>query len=101
MASLSLLSENQYVTEDSKRLRRQFEIQQYLCPCLEYLKKEHIDYFIFGHRHIAIEYSLAPNSTYINLGDWIRYDSYAEFSGDELKLKYYKAKIIYQTFRSE
>ena len=59
--------------------------------CLEYLKKEHMDYFIFGHRHIAIEYSLAPNSTYVNLGDWIRYDSYAEFSGNELKLKYYKS----------
>lgn len=57
---------------------------------LEYLKKEHIDYFIFGHRHIAIEYPLNPNSTYVNLGDWIRYDSYAEFSGNELKLKYYK-----------
>ena len=57
--------------------------------CLEYLKKEHMDYFIFGHRHIAIEYSLTPGSTYVNLGDWLRYDSYAEFSGSELKLKYY------------
>jgi UDP-2,3-diacylglucosamine hydrolase len=58
--------------------------------CLEYLKKEHIDYFIFGHRHIAIEYQLAPNSIYVNLGDWIRYDSYAVFNGENLKLKYYK-----------
>ena len=57
---------------------------------LEYLKKEHIDYFIFGHRHIAIDYTLTPDSHYINLGDWIRYDSYAVFEGEQLQLKYYK-----------
>jgi UDP-2,3-diacylglucosamine hydrolase len=54
------------------------------------LRKEHIDYFIFGHRHIAVEYALQENSKYINLGDWIRYDSYAEFDGKELSLKFYK-----------
>ncbi len=56
----------------------------------ETLKKEHVDYFIFGHRHIAVEYQLQENSKYINLGDWIRYDSYAEFDGNELNLKFYK-----------
>ena len=56
------------------------------------LKKEHIDYFIFGHRHIAIEYPLINNSLYVNLGDWLRYDSYAVFDGQTLLLKFYKAK---------
>ncbi len=60
--------------------------------CLDTLKQQHIDYFIFGHRHIAIEYPLPQNSMYVNLGDWIRYDSYAEFAGDKLTLKFYKAK---------
>lgn len=55
------------------------------------LKREHIDYFIFGHRHIAITYQLGQGSTYLNLGDWIRYDSYAVFDGEELLLKYFKA----------
>lgn len=58
---------------------------------LDKLKQEHIDYFIFGHRHIAIEYPLPQNSLYVNLGDWIRYNSYAVFDGKELKLKFYKA----------
>lgn len=58
--------------------------------CLEKLKEEHFDYFIFGHRHIAIEYPLPQNSLYVNLGDWIRYDSYGEFDGEQLKLQYYK-----------
>ncbi len=58
--------------------------------CMETLNHQHFDYFIFGHRHIAIEYPLPQSSLYVNLGDWIRYDSYAEFDGKDLKLKYYK-----------
>lgn len=58
--------------------------------CLQKLKEESIDYFIFGHRHIAIEYPLPNNSLYVNLGDWLRYDSYAVFDGEDLKLKFYK-----------
>ncbi|MBW7912887.1 MAG: UDP-2,3-diacylglucosamine diphosphatase, partial [Taibaiella sp.] len=44
------------------------------------------------HRHIALEYPLPGDSLYINLGDWIRYDSYAVFDGNDLKLEYYKQK---------
>lgn len=58
--------------------------------CIDKLKQEHIDYFIFGHRHLALDYALPQNSRYINLGDWIVYDSYAEFDGADLKLKYYR-----------
>ena len=58
--------------------------------CLETLKTQHYDYFIFGHRHIAVEYPLQADSLYVNLGDWLQYDSYAEFDGTDLKLKYYK-----------
>jgi UDP-2,3-diacylglucosamine hydrolase len=60
--------------------------------CLEVLQREHIDYFIFGHRHITIEYPLPQNSLYLNLGDWIRYDSYAVFDGTDLRLQFYKKK---------
>lgn len=60
--------------------------------CLDQLKKEHIDYFIFGHRHLPIEYPLPEHSLYINLGDWIRYDSYGAFDGKETKLLFYKER---------
>lgn len=56
--------------------------------CKEILEKEHFDYFVFGHRHLPIEFSLKEKSTYINLGDWITYFSYAEFDGEKLQLKY-------------
>lgn len=57
--------------------------------CREQLQKEHFDYFVFGHRHLPIDFSLNPESRYINLGDWIRYNSYAVFDGQTMELKYY------------
>jgi len=56
----------------------------------EILKTEHVDYFIFGHRHIAIEVMLRENSKFINLGDWVRHFTFAEFDGNDCSLKYYK-----------
>ncbi|RTL58543.1 MAG: UDP-2,3-diacylglucosamine diphosphatase [Sphingobacteriales bacterium] len=58
--------------------------------CKEVLQKQHYDYFIFGHRHLVIDFKLNDNSRYINLGDWIRYFSYAELDNDGLQVKYYK-----------
>ena len=53
----------------------------------EILQKQHFDYFIFGHRHLPIDFSLNNSSRYINLGDWIRYCTYAVFDGEILTLK--------------
>lgn len=55
----------------------------------EVLKTKHIDYFIFGHRHLPLDFKLSETSRYINLGDWITYFSYAEFDGENLALKFY------------
>ena len=60
--------------------------------CTEQLKSEHHDYFIFGHRHLPIQFQLTEKSTYINLGDWIRYFTYAEFHGDSISLKTYSGE---------
>ncbi len=54
------------------------------------LQQKHYDYFIFGHRHLPLDISLNEKSRYINLGDWIKYFSYAVFDGDTLTLEYYK-----------
>jgi UDP-2,3-diacylglucosamine hydrolase len=55
------------------------------------LKTKHYDYFIFGHRHLPIDFKLKDNSRYINLGDWIRYNTYAVFDGQTMTLKYFKS----------
>jgi UDP-2,3-diacylglucosamine hydrolase len=55
------------------------------------LKTEPIDYFIFGHRHIVLEYQLTETSKYINLGDWIKFNSYAVFNGKALTVKLFES----------
>lgn len=62
-----------------------------LIYCREILQKEKIDYFIFGHRHLAIDYALNETSHYINLGEWIHLQSYAVFDGSSTELKYFTA----------
>ncbi len=54
--------------------------------CKSKLTEKHFDYFVFGHRHLPIEFELSENSKYINIGDWITYFSYAVFDGDKLVL---------------
>jgi UDP-2,3-diacylglucosamine hydrolase len=57
--------------------------------CKEVLQHQFYDFFVFGHRHLPIDFRLTEKSRYINLGDWIRYFSYAAFDGSETELKYY------------
>jgi UDP-2,3-diacylglucosamine hydrolase len=45
------------------------------------------NYFVFGHRHLPLEIPIAPDSTYINLGDWIQYFTYGVFDGEKMELK--------------
>ena len=58
--------------------------------CKEVLKQNQLDYFIFGHRHLPLEIRLSDTSTYINTGDWIRYDSYAVMQNGKIVLSYAK-----------
>jgi len=55
--------------------------------CKEVLQTQHYDYLIFGHRHLPIDFSLKQGARYINLGDWIRYYTYAVYDGQQLQLR--------------
>jgi UDP-2,3-diacylglucosamine hydrolase len=55
--------------------------------CKEQLQTQHHDFFIFGHRHLPINIKLNEQSRYVNLGEWINYNTYAVFNGEELLLK--------------
>ena len=54
--------------------------------CREILASEAMDFFIFGHRHLPIDFALDAGCRYINLGDWIQYDTYAVMDGTDLQL---------------
>ena len=55
-------------------------------------KKKNFDFFVFGHRHLPIDFRLSNGARYINLGDWIRDYTYAVFDGERLELRSYKGK---------
>ncbi len=57
--------------------------------CKEKMKTIEVDYFVFGHRHLPLEEDLGDNTSYINLGEWVNYNSYAVFDGEKLELKRY------------
>lgn len=66
--------------------------KEWLCQYVE-RKSENldIDFYIFGHRHLPINYTLKnQKSRYINLGDWLIHQSYVVFDGNELKLCFFK-----------
>jgi UDP-2,3-diacylglucosamine hydrolase len=49
-----------------------------------------VDYFIFGHRHFAIDFKINDTTRYINLGDWIRLYTYGVFDGTTMQLLAWK-----------
>jgi len=51
------------------------------------LEKEKIDYFIYGHRHLAMTIKTMEGAEVIFLGDWINSSSYAEWDGSNLTLR--------------
>ena len=48
------------------------------------LLKEKVDYFIFGHRHLAMSYKLNPDCEILFLGNWASSCNYGEWDGEKL-----------------
>lgn len=55
--------------------------------CRNYIKSTPTDFFIFGHRHLPLELDVDGKAKYVNLGDWFKYCTYAEYDGNQLHLK--------------
>jgi UDP-2,3-diacylglucosamine hydrolase len=51
------------------------------------LEHDKIDYFIFGHRHLAMTYKLKEETVIVFLGDWIKNGSYADWDGTTLTFR--------------
>jgi UDP-2,3-diacylglucosamine hydrolase len=60
-----------------------------LTYCKELEKTEHHDFYIFGHRHLPLDLKVSATSQYVNLGEWVHFDTYAEFDGTTIFLRRY------------
>lgn len=54
--------------------------------CETYQQDPRPDYFIFGHRHLAMDHELLSGGRYINLGEWVHSPHYAIFDGKDVTL---------------
>lgn len=55
--------------------------------CLEVEKKQHHDYYVFGHRHLPLDIPLHAHSRYINIGEWVTLGTFGEFDGGQLTIQ--------------
>ncbi|MDB5116396.1 MAG: UDP-2,3-diacylglucosamine hydrolase [Mucilaginibacter sp.] len=72
--------------------RRNIEHEWLVVYSRELLQTHFYDYLIFGHRHLPMDVQLNEKSRYINLGEWVNYNTYAVFDGRELALHYFEAE---------
>lgn len=54
-------------------------------------QQQHHDFYIFGHRHIELDWPIGPQSRILILGDWIDYNTYAVFDGQEMIMRRFTA----------
>ncbi len=60
------------VFKEEREFQVQFARQVLLC--------EPVDFFVYGHRHIPMEYRLTEQSLFFNTGDWMNHYSYVAFN---------------------
>lgn len=70
-----------------------FEVEQE--PLVIYTKGmieqfPHIDYYLYGHRHLMLDLALKQGKRLLILGDWLRYNSYAVWDGTYLTLEQFE-----------
>ncbi|MCK5824604.1 MAG: UDP-2,3-diacylglucosamine diphosphatase [Ichthyobacteriaceae bacterium] len=70
-----------YNGDDSERL------YQYT---IDMEKEADVDYFVFGHRHLAMIKELPLGAKYVNTGEWVSKKSYAVFADGDIELKNFK-----------
>lgn len=81
-------SMNSRIQNNKKEVFKDISEEWLVSYSREVLLKEHYDFLIFGHRHLPLDIQLG-SSRYINLGEWINFNSYAVFDGEDLKLNYF------------
>lgn len=61
------------------RKEEEFQVQY----ARQILQKEPVDFFIFAHRHIPVEYPLTDTTCFFNTGDWLTNFSYLVYNEND------------------
>jgi UDP-2,3-diacylglucosamine hydrolase len=79
------------ITNNKREEKFETEAGEFLWVyCNEVQKSAHHDYYIFGHRHLPLNLRVGDDSTYINLGEWVHFKTFAVYDGTNVELKEFK-----------
>jgi len=85
-------SKHSRIAGESDEARKSEQKEWLVTYSRELLQTHFYNYLVFGHRHLPLDIQLNEQSRYINLGEWVNYNSYAVFDGVELTLCYFERK---------
>jgi len=84
-------SRNSRISNMKREEKFQGEENEFLLTyCKDSEKNSHYDFYVFGHRHLPLDLKVGEHSRYINLGEWVHFDTYAVYDGKTVILKYFK-----------
>jgi UDP-2,3-diacylglucosamine hydrolase len=76
------------ITNMKREERFEGEEEEFLWVyCRDLEKSQHHDFYIFGHRHLPLDLKVNETSRYINLGEWVHFNTYAAYDGTNVELK--------------
>ncbi len=66
----------------------------------QFVKKQpDVKYFVFGHRHLPLQMSVSPDSTYFNTGDWLYHFTYIVYENEKLELKKFDTDMMLSKYK--
>ncbi|MFZ1806790.1 MAG: UDP-2,3-diacylglucosamine diphosphatase [Cyclobacteriaceae bacterium] len=84
-------SRNSRIANMKKEEKFKGEENEYLLTyCRELEKSSHHDFYVFGHRHLPLDLEVGNNSRYINLGEWVNFNTYGVYDGSSIQLETFK-----------
>jgi UDP-2,3-diacylglucosamine hydrolase len=86
----NMWSENSRISKSGWGKEEEQEEEWLVTASREIIKEKAFDYLIFGHRHLPLDIKINEHSRYINLGEWVNYNTYAVFDGENLTLEYFE-----------
>ncbi len=92
---MRILSQRKDKVEQKRTSYKGADQEWLIKHCEKEVIKDHIDYFIFGHRHLPIDFTLSNGtSRYINLGDMIHHNTYAVLKNGNLSIQTFENQDV-------
>ena len=69
------------------------ENEYLLLWCRDQEKSRHVNYYVFGHRHLKLDLQVGDDSRYVNIGEWVLHPHYGVYDGLTFQLNSFSGGI--------